>query len=255
MTSRPSRETEQLISFHLSPAKNKEGEADEKIKKRMARLATTTRTRNPGETKPLLSAIETWGTWLDVKSNKHVARNRSVPQPASTPGLVLEKFDVFAGFDASQVPKRRKGRRFRGDFMSLNHRKPIHEGSEMPPLVGPGRYNVERIGEIDPKRVKEPVSKFRLASSVGFTMDERWKGKSGFDWRPGPGAYGVPYVSMFPDETETRPWRPRGTVFGPDKQRGFNNRATTNTLFARTDGLEALQDSRAKILAIEEEYK
>eukprot|EP00392_Amoebophrya_sp_AT5.2_P008197 g8216.t1 len=264
---RPSAETEELISQHLSPQK-KAGDtavADAKIEKRMGRLVRNPRIGHLAESKPLLKAIETWGSWLDVGSNVHVVKSRALPAPASTPDLVLVKPDIFKNFDAASVPRRRKGHRFKGSFQSLNQRNPVNVvNKSMPPIVGPGRYNTHELGAIDPKREKEPLTKFRLASSIGFTQDTRWKTRTGFDWRPGPGAYGVPYVSLFPDpETETRPWRPRGTVFGPDKSIAagdghgglYGGDRGKKTRFGRTETLAALEDSRAKILQIEEAFK
>ncbi|CAD7924367.1 unnamed protein product [Amoebophrya sp. A25] len=254
----PSKETDAIIKRQLwvsvPAAAGANQEADAVINKRMSRLAGGKRTRNLGEQKPLLRAIETWGTWLDVNTNVAVARSRSVPRPASARGLVLEKHDIFAGWDASLFPRKRKGRRFKGSFMSLDKRKPIYSTGKVPPHIGPGQYEVQSLGVIDPRRAREPLSKFRLASSAGFSVDERWKSETATsDWRPGPGAYGVPYVSLFPDpETETRSYQTRGTVFGsPSPATRTNGRKTR---FGRTEPLDAVQGSRTKILNLEEEF-
>lgn len=110
---KPTPDVELLIQKHFAggdPVADRQ--PDQLIANRINRLA-----RRPlcdlSQERPCRQAMENWGTWMSVKSNNHVCHSRIPPRPASTPGLVLTHPEKFV-FDASQVKRRRKGRRFKG---------------------------------------------------------------------------------------------------------------------------------------------
>lgn len=194
-----SNETEGFIYRYFTPegaGPTQDDPPDTVISRRINKLAARS-FNHLAERKPALEAIESWGSWLSVKTNPLVARARSAPRPSSTPGLILETKESQEPepFDLTTVKRKKKGRRFKEKSFGLANRKPIHSASAC--SIGPGNYFREILpgetggwrNDIKSNRTQQLLSEWRCVTPCSFGQQRRWPKVTQIGKNPDPGTY------------------------------------------------------------------